>query len=163
MKNSELKIEEVIRANTIDLDLEDVSNKNEIIDNLASLLDEAGLLNDKEKYIESVREREQMGPTYMEHFVAIPHGKSDAVYEAGIAFGRSKKGIFYETAFGGGVAKLIFLLAIPNRISGDAYMAVLARLARLLVHQEFREELMLATSYRDVVESIKKCERFLEE
>ena len=163
MDDLKLKIEEVIRPNTIDLNLSGLTEKDEIIEYLAGLLDEAGLLNDKQKYIESVHERELLGPTYMEHFIAIPHGKSDAVREAGIAFGRSSEGIMYETSLGGGIAKLIFLLAIPNRVSADAYMAVLARLARLLMHEEFRDELMHASNYVDVLKAIKSCEGFLEE
>ena len=162
MENNELKISEVIRPETIDLHLKNINNKDEIIHYLAGLLDKTGLLINKEKYIESVYEREQKGPTFMENFIAIPHGKSDAVHEAGIAFGRSEDGILYKTSLGGGTAKLIFLLAIPNRMSADAYMAVLARLARLLVHEEFREDLMKADSYTDVVEAIKNGESLLE-
>jgi fructose PTS system EIIA component len=163
MGTMELKISEVIKPETVDLYLKNIKNKDEIIHYLAELLDKAGLLTNKEKYIESVYEREQMGPTFMENFIAIPHGKSDAVREAGIAFGRSEEGILYETSLGGGTAKLIFLLAIPNRMSADAYMAVLARLARLLVHEEFRDGLMQAVSYNDVVEAIKNGESLLEE
>jgi len=163
MKNENLRIEEVIRPGTTNLCLTGIRNKEEIIDYLAGLLDKVGLLNDKQKYIGAVHERELMGPTYMEHFIAIPHGKSDAVREAGIAFGRSEDGILYETCLGGGIAKMIFLLAIPNRMSGDAYMAVLARLARLLVHEEFRNELMSAVNYDDVVKSIRNGENLLEE
>jgi len=162
MKNNELKISKVIKQETVDLHLKNIKNKDEIIHYLAGLLDKAELLTNKEKYIESVYEREQMGPTFMENFIAIPHGKSDAVREAGIAFGRSEDGILYETSLGGGIAKMIFLLAIPNRMSADAYMAVLARLARLLVHEEFRDALMNAVSYADVVESIKNGESLLE-
>jgi len=162
MKNNELKISKVIKPETVDLYLKNINNKDEIIHYLAGLLDNAGLLKNKEKYIESVYEREQMGPTFMDNFIAIPHGKSDAVIEAGIAFGRSENGILYETSLGSGTAKLIFLLAIPNRMSADAYMAVLARLARLLVHEEFRNDLMNAASYTDVIQSIKNGEKLLE-
>lgn len=163
MNENNLKIREVIRPDTIDLDLTYIKNKDEVIHYLANLLDHAGLLTDKKKYIESVYEREQMGPTFMEHFIAIPHGKSDAVKEAGIAFGRSLKGFHYDTSMGGGTAKLIFLLAIPNRFSGDAYMAVLARLARLLVHEDFRYGLMRAKNYDDVMKAIIDGETLLEE
>lgn len=163
MKTNELKISEVIRPETVDLQLKNINNKDEIIHYLAGLLDEAGLLINKEEYIQSVYEREQMGPTYMEHFIAIPHGKSDAVREAGIAFGRSETGFEYHTQLGGGLAKLVFLLAIPNRMSGDEYMAVLARLARLLVHEKFREDLYAATSYNDVLQAIIKGEALLED
>jgi len=158
----DLKISQVIQPKTVDLYLQNVHNKDEVIHYLADLLNEAGLLVSKDEYIQSVYEREQLGPTFMEHFIAIPHGKSDAVKEAGIAFGRSSEGFHYETALGGGTAKLIFLLAIPNRMSADAYIGVLARLARLLVHDEFRTALMNATNYKDVITAIVNGENLLE-
>lgn len=157
------KISEVIRPKTIDLDLINIESKEQVIQYLSELLNSAGLISDIQAYIESVYERESMGPTYMENFIAIPHGKCDAVKEAGIAFGRSKKGFDYQTVLGGGTAKLIFLLAIPNRMSGDAYMAVLARLARLLVHEEFRDDLYSAESYDDVMTAIVNGEQLLED
>ncbi|MEA4907556.1 MAG: PTS sugar transporter subunit IIA [Chloroflexi bacterium] len=162
MENIGLKISEVIQPNAVDLTLKNVHNKDEAIQYLAGLLDDAGLLVSKSEYIQSVYDRESLGPTYMEHFIAIPHGKSPAVREAGIAFGRSTEGFFYETALGGGIARLVFLLAIPDRMSADAYMGVLARLARLLVHEEFREALMSASCYQDVVMAITNSEDLLE-
>ena len=154
MVEQKLKISEVILPATVDLEFDDVENKDQAISRLAEMLDNANLLLDKKEYIKSVYEREKMGPTYMEHFIAIPHGKSDAVREAGIAFGRAKEGFQYDTPLGGGIAKLVFLLAIPNRFSADAYMAVLARLARLLVYEKFREDLMNASDYSHVVKAI---------
>ena len=162
MANNFLKISEVIREETIDLSMEQVANKDQAIIYLAGLIEKAGLLSDKQEYIKSVYEREAMGPTYMENFIAIPHGKSDAVKEAGIAFGRSEKGFDYQTQMGGGLVKLVFLLAIPNRMSCDEYMAVLARLARLLVHDEFRQGLYSALSYQDVLGAIIQGEALLE-
>jgi len=158
-----LKISEVIRPKTVDLSLKDIENKDQAIHYLTGLLDDAGLIFDKQAYIDSVYERESMGPTYMENFIAIPHGKCDAVKQAGIAFGRSKDGFDYQTALGGGTVKLVFLLAIPNRMSGDAYMAVLARLARLLVHEEFRDNLYAAETYDDVMMAIVDGEHLLED
>lgn len=163
MTKNYLKISEVIRADTVDLDMSQIKSKDEAIHYLAGLLEKAGLLVDKEEYIQSVYEREAMGPTYMENFIAIPHGKSDAVREAGIAFGRSANGFDYQTQLGGGLAKLVFLLAIPNRLSADEYMAVLARLARLLVHEEFRQDLYQAKKYPDVLQAIIDGEKLLED
>jgi mannitol/fructose-specific phosphotransferase system IIA component (Ntr-type) len=162
MNSAELKISEVIQPRTVDLFLNNIQSKDEAIQYLAGLLDEAGLLVSKEDYLRSVYERETLGPTYMDNFIAIPHGKSAAVREAGIAFGRSHEGFYYATDSGGGLAKLIFLLAIPDRMSADAYIGVLARLARLLVHDEFREELMSSNSYKDVITAIINGEGILE-
>jgi len=158
-----LKISEVIRPETVDLEFQGISSKDEAIHYLAGLLQKAGLVTDIDLYIHDVYEREKQGPTYMENFIAIPHGKSDAVVEAGVAFGRSKEGYFYQTDLGGGIAKLTFLLAVPNRMSNDAYMAVLARLARLLIHEEFRDDIYQAQNYQDVIAAVKKGESLLDD
>jgi fructose-specific phosphotransferase system IIA component len=149
-----MRISEVIQPTTIDLDLQDIHSKDDVIACLAERLDKAGLLVDKETYIESVYEREEMGSTYMGFEIAIPHGKSPGVREAGIAFGRSNEGFEYISQNDKAKVRLIFLLAIPDRTSPDAYMAVLAKLARLLVHEEFREALLMSLPHLSNVSSI---------
>jgi len=67
-----LKISEVILPKTVDLNLKNIGNKDQVIHYLAGLLDEAGLITNQQAYIDSVYERESMGPTYMENFIAIP-------------------------------------------------------------------------------------------
>jgi mannitol/fructose-specific phosphotransferase system IIA component (Ntr-type) len=157
-----LRIAEVIQPATVDLCLKGIHDKDELIRYLADLLYQAGKLRSVGEFLDAVRAREALGPTYMEHYVAIPHGKSDAVLEAGVAFGRSTEGIWYETEHGGGLAKLVFLLAIPDQMSPDAYIAVLARLARLLVHEEFRDALHAAVTYEDVFQAVVQGESLLE-
>ena len=156
-----LRISEVIQPATIDLELQGIHSKDDVIACLAEKLNDAGLLVDKEVYIQSVYEREEMGSTYMGFEIAIPHGKSPGVREAGIAFGRSNEGFEYISQNDKATVRLVFLLAIPDRTSADAYMAVLAKLARLLVHEEFREALMQATGYDDVLAAIVECEQYL--
>lgn len=157
-----LRIAEVIQPETVDLNLQGIHDKDELIRYLVGLLHQAGKLRSEEEFLLSVREREAMGPTYMEYEIAIPHGKSATVLQAGVAFGRSVEGIWYNTEHGGGVARLIFLLAIPDQMSPDDYIAVLARLARLLVHEEFREALHAATTYEDVLRAVEQGESLLE-
>ncbi len=161
MDLQEMRISEVIQPSAIDLDLQGIHSKDDVIACLAKKLDEAGLLVDKDLYIRSVYEREDMGSTYMGFDIAIPHGKSPGVREAGIAFGRCMDGFEYVSQNDKANVKLVFLLAIPDRTSPDAYMAVLAKLARLLVHEEFREALMLASNYYDVISAIIECEQYL--
>jgi fructose-specific phosphotransferase system IIA component len=161
MDLQKIRISEVIQPETIDLDLQDINCKDDVIQCLAEKLDAAGLLVDKDAYIQSVYEREGMGSTYMGFDIAIPHGKSPGVREAGIAFGRSTEGFEYVSQDDKAIVRLVFLLAIPDRTSPDDYMAVLAKLARLLVHEEFRDALKAAQSYEDVVQAMIDCETFL--
>jgi fructose-specific phosphotransferase system IIA component len=161
MDLQDMRISEVIQPTAIDLNLQDIHCKDDVIACLAEKLDAAGLLTDKDVYIQSVYEREEMGSTYMGFDIAIPHGKSPGVREAGIAFGRSDEGFEYISQNDKATVRLVFLLAIPDRTSPDAYMAVLAKLARLLVHEEFRDALMKATCYKDVLTAIIECEQYL--
>ena len=162
MAESSLRIAQVIQPQTVDLELSGIRDKDELIRHLIALLYRVGKLRSEEEFLRAVQEREALGPTFMENFIAIPHGKSTAVLEAGVAFGRSGEGIWYETQHGGGLAKLIFLLAIPDQMSPDAYIAVLARLARLLVHEEFRAALYAAATYEDVLKAVLRGEALLD-
>jgi PTS system fructose-specific IIA component len=163
MEEGSLRIAEVIQPETVDLELGGIQDKDELIRYLIALLYRAGKLRSEEEFLRAVEEREALGPTYMENFIAIPHGKSKAVLQAGVAFGRSGEGIWYETQHGGGLAKLVFLLAIPDQMSPDEYIAVLARLARLLVHEEFLAALYAAATYEDVLEAVLRGEALLDE
>jgi PTS system fructose-specific IIA component len=163
MEEGSLRIAEVIQLETVDLELGGIQDKDELIRYLIALLYRAGKLRSEEEFLRAVEEREALGPTYMENFIAIPHGKSEAVLQAGVAFGRSGEGIWYETQHGGGLAKLVFLLAIPDQMSPDEYIAVLARLARLLVHEEFLAALYAAATYEDVLEAVLRGEALLDE
>ena len=162
MDESPLKVSEVIQPQTIDLDISPKMGKDELIHHLIEILFNAGKLYSKEEFLKAVTEREKQCSTYMGDFIAIPHGKSDTVIQAGVAFGRCLEGIEYHTEMGGGTAKLIFLLAIPNSMTPNAYVAVLARLACLLVHDEFKQWLYEANDYEDVIQAIFKGEGLLE-
>ena len=162
MAKGSLRIAEVIQPQTVDLELAGIQDKDALIHYMIGLLYRAGKIRSEEEFLRAVEEREALGPTFMENFIAIPHGKSEAVLEAGVAFGRSGEGIWYQTQHGGGLAKLIFLLAIPDQMSPDEYIAVLARLARLLVHEEFRAELYAAVTYEDVYEAVLRGEALLD-
>jgi mannitol/fructose-specific phosphotransferase system IIA component (Ntr-type) len=163
MAEGSLRIAEVIQPETVDLELEGIQDKDELIRYLIALLYRAGKIRSEPEFLQAVQEREALGPTFMENFIAIPHGKSEAVLQAGVAFGRSDEGIWYETQHGGGLARLVFLLAIPDQMSPDAYIAVLARLARLLVHEEFRAALYAAATYEDVLDAVLRGEALLDQ
>ncbi len=156
-----LEISQVIRPETVDLKGIGIKNKESLLDHMISMMVKAEIVNSKQEYLEAIYEREAMGPTYMGNFIAIPHGKCEAVKNPGIVFCRCDNGVFYHTDLGGGVVKLIFMLAIPAHMSGEEYMRVLAQLARLLVYPDFVNRLYKAQIYDDVINAIKDCEKNL--
>jgi len=132
---------------TMDLSAAD---KWEAIAELAGLLETAGRLTSLPEFLAAVREREALVSTGVGMGVGIPHGKSPAVRTPSIAFGRSHHGVDFA-AIDGEPVQLLFLLAVPESLGNREYMRALADLARLLVHETFRESLLAATSVEEVM------------
>ncbi len=162
MANKQLEISHVIRPDTVDLNGHGFASKEELLDHMIEMFVDSGIVDSGKEYLEAIYEREAMGPTYMGNYIAIPHGKSETVKNPGVAFCRCNDGIFYNTDQGGGEVKLIFMLAIPARMSGEEYMRVLSQLARLLVYPDFTDELYKAETYNDVLRAIEECEKNLD-
>jgi fructose-specific phosphotransferase system IIA component len=116
-----------------------------VIEELAMLLEADGRITDVPAYVDAVWAREQeTGGTGMESGIAIPHAKSPAVVRPSVAFGRSKTGVDFGSE-DGSPADLIFLIA-ASAGADDLHVRVLSRLARRLIHQEFRTALREAVS-----------------
>ncbi|MGI9951890.1 PTS sugar transporter subunit IIA [Moorellaceae bacterium AZ2] len=161
--DTELRIAEVILPETTELELVGIEGgKDALFRTMVSLLYRAGKIRCEDAFLKAVYAREALGSTYMGNHIAIPHGKSDTVVSPTIAFCRSQQGILYETVPEPKYANLIFMLAVPDRTGPDEYIKVLARLARLLIHDEVIKGLYAAKSYSDVIEVLKAGERVLD-
>jgi PTS system fructose-specific IIA component len=142
----------LITSQLVDLDLKDDDGAS-TTRHLAGLLVAAGRVTDLEQFLTDVRAREAQMPTGLEGGLAIPHCRSAAVTEPTLAFGRSTHGAEYGAA--DGPAHLVFLIAAPDG-GGAEHMSVLAKLARKLVHQSFKDALLTATAPQAVVDLIEK-------
>ncbi|SHE33888.1 PTS sugar transporter subunit IIA [Alkalibacter saccharofermentans] len=156
-----MKVSEIINKKLIKLNLES-TNKNDVISELAELIDNEGRLDSFENYCANVREREDMSTTGIGFGIAIPHGKCMAVKEATVAFGRKEEGIDWQS-LDGEPAKIIFLIAVPNETESNLHLKILAALSRKLMDEEFREELIKTQNedqvlkiLTDIFESVEK-------
>lgn len=125
------------------------------VDELAALLEADGRLTERAGFVAAVLAREEeTGGTGMESGIAIPHAKSPEVLRPSVAFGRSLDGIDFG-AEDDTKADLIFLIAAPEG-QDDLHVTLLSRLARRLVHEQFRTALREAKTSAEVVTVIKK-------
>ncbi len=154
-------ISQVIRPDTVDLHLKGIKDKQHLLDTMIEKFYAAGVIESREEFLKAIYEREALGPTYMDNFIAIPHGKSDTVKIPAVAFGRCDDGVYYDTQLGGGIVKLVFMLAIPGEMSAEEYIRVLSRLARLLIYEDFVKDLYRAQTYSDVIAAIEEGEKAL--
>ena len=121
----------------------DVQTKEAAIDLLAELHDQVGHLSDKEAYEREVWKREGECVTAIGMGMAVPHAKSDAVKQAGLAAITVPDGIDCR-ALDGQPTRLLFMIAAPD--DGDLHLQILSSLMTLLVEEERRERLVQAAT-----------------
>lgn len=125
------------------------STKDQVIDELIDILEADGKIIDKKEFKKAVLKREEEFSTGIGMGIAIPHGKSSAVKEASIVFGRSNKGIDYES-MDDKLAHLFFLIAVPEQ-SSDLHLKALSEISRKLMHSDIREKIFKAESFEDFI------------
>lgn len=124
------------------------TTKDEAIDELIELLANDGKLTDKAEFKAAVLKREEEFSTGIGMGIAIPHGKCAAVKEASIVFGKSDKGIDYQS-MDDELAHLFFLIAVPKE-SSDIHLRALSEISRKLMHIEVRDGLLKSKSFEEL-------------
>ncbi|MEH7304573.1 PTS sugar transporter subunit IIA [Neobacillus drentensis] len=135
---------QLVRTELIDLNLKARERKNAIIE-LTQRLEQEGYLFSTDGFLQDVFEREEIGNTAVGFGVAIPHGKSAEVKETAIVYGRSESGIDWES-FDGEPVHSVFLLAVPEEKASNEHLRILAMLSRALINEDFRQQLLEATT-----------------
>lgn len=120
---------------------------------LAELLVAGGRVTSLDGFLADVTAREAQMPTGLEGGIGIPHCRSEHVTVPTLGFGRSAAGVDYGAP--DGPATLIFLIAAPAG-GGAEHMTILAKLARKLIHQSFKDSLRSAPTPQAVVDIIEK-------
>ncbi len=153
-----MRINELLSEKAINLNV-NVNSKEEAIDYMTKLMDKAGKLSDRELYKAGVWTREKEGTTGIGDGVAIPHAKSAAVKEAGLAAITVPKGVDYD-ALDGADVELIFMIAAPET-GADVHLEALARLSMMLMDASFKDQLLKAKSAKEFLQVIEAKENTL--
>ena len=103
---------------------------------------------------QAVWEREQLSSTGFGHEFAIPHCKSDAVRANSLVLVKFKTPVEWDSLDEQPV-KVMILLAIRMGHADSKHMAILSKLARRIVDDEFREKIV-STNAREELATILK-------
>lgn len=133
-----------------DLIIEEIesTDKTGVLREFARLLKERGRVVNEEELLRVLTEREMLGSTGIGDGVAIPHGKLNSIPEMIVAFGRSRRGVEYQSLDAKPVF-LFFLLVTPADKPGD-HLKTLARISRILKNPGLRAELKQASHRLDI-------------
>lgn len=142
-----MKISDILDSNNIVTAIK-ASNKNKVIEELVEIIVANRPSLKKDELIKVLLERERLGSTGIGDGVAIPHGKFSGLDEPIITFGRSEKGLDFDS-MDGQPAHLFFLLVAPEG-SASIHLKALARIAKILKNISFRKQLMEASTKEEI-------------
>lgn len=147
-----MAINDLISPKRVNFDLTSI-NKDEVIEELVHMLYLDGKITNEESFKEGILDREKEFSTGFGMGIAVPHAKSNYVKEPSIAFGKSVKGIEYNSIDGLPV-HYVFLIAVPVEAS-EVHLKALSEIARKLMHEDIREKLIKVTNYEDFIDILK--------
>ncbi|MEI2664317.1 PTS fructose transporter subunit IIABC [Rossellomorea sp. LJF3] len=146
-----MRITELLTKDTIQLHVSSHS-KNGVIDELVSVLDQSGKLQDRDEFKKAILNREAQSTTGIGEGIAIPHAKTSAVKSPAIAFGKSEEGVDYES-LDGEPAHLFFMIAATEG-ANQTHLEALSRLSSMLMDMDVRKALLNAGTKEEVLEII---------
>ena len=138
-----MRITDLLKSDSIVLGASP-ADKAAAINQLADLMEAGGNLSDKEQYKKDVFAREASGTTGLGDGIATPHAKSAGVKAAGLAAMTVPAGMDFES-MDGLPSRLFFMIAAPDSANDD-HLAILSKLATMIMDPDFKEALIAAKS-----------------
>jgi len=124
-------------------------SKREVVEKLVGMLHEHGLINkEHDDAVNAVMEREASMSTGMQHGVAMPHARTDAVDKITLAVGLSRAGINFDSL--DGEPSKIFVLILSPESTESPHIQVLANISALLNSEEMRNKLLECKSQDEI-------------
>jgi PTS system fructose-specific IIC component/2-O-A-mannosyl-D-glycerate-specific PTS system IIC component len=153
-----LKLTDVLLKDMVILDEDSFQTKDDLFKEMAQRFYNAGVTTSAEAFYKALYVREEEGPTvFAEYELAIPHGICDEVVRPGVGFVRLKEPMKYQSCGEEGMVKYIFMLAIEggNSEARNEHLQILAQVARLMMHEDFRDVLATTATYESMVAEIE--------
>lgn len=130
----------------------DLRSKEEVIKALADNLYLTGRCRYPNKLADDLWAREDVFSTGLGFGFAIPHTKSEHIEQSAISVCRLANPI----QWGDEEAQFIIMLTLNKHAAGDQHMKIFSKLARKIMHADFREQLMTAVDAEQVEALLKQ-------
>ena len=129
-----MPIRDFLSPDAVSLDLQS-GNKDTVLVELVSLLKTGP--RTEETLLRHLRRREEHGSTGVGRGLAVPHCRTTEVQRVRLAFGRSERGIDYQSLDGAPV-HAFFLIVAPPAETVPQYLPVLGKIASLGREPDFQ-------------------------
>lgn len=146
-----MNLKKVLNENVICLNLLG-DTKRAVIEELLDLLVSRGQVRDRKTALKALLEREEKMSTGMQHGLALPHAKTDAVDRLVGVIGIRREGLDFQSI--DGEPSTIFILTLSPLSRTGPHIQFLAEIGRLLEEAPLREKLRQAQTAAEVLEVI---------
>lgn len=144
-----MDISTLMNENCLSFDVE-LQSKEDVFQYLSEQLFQEQYISSKEEFLTALYYRESLSETGLGDGIAIPHGKTDCVEKAGIAFVRLRNAIPWESLDGKPIS-YVFMLAIPHQGGDDAHIRMISELARSLIRPKVIQKLSVTNSAKELL------------
>jgi PTS system nitrogen regulatory IIA component len=144
-----MNLKKLLPEQQIRLDLQS-DTKEGIIAEMIDLMVAAGKIRDREAALKAVLDREHKMSTGMQHGIAIPHGKSDAVDSLVTAFALKKDGADFGSL--DGQPSRIFVMTVSPANHTGPHIQFLAEMSQLLNDPGRRERLLNGQTPAEIIQ-----------
>ena len=133
------------------------NTKEEIFEELITLLCQSGNVENRELVKISLVEREKSMSTGLETGIAIPHTKTDGVKETCVAIGIKADGVDFNSL--DGKPAQIFVMLVSPVNGSNPLMRAMAAFSGALMHEEIRTALLQAKTPEGVIDVLKDSKK----
>lgn len=126
----------------------DAATQDEVFQKLAKISNDHHISNDETSVIKGFVEREKLSTTGMEQGIAIPHTELESINKASIVILKLNQGVDWK-ALDGQPTNIVIAMFIPKGKAND-HLRYLSEVSKLLVHQEFIDQLQHANSSKEI-------------
>lgn len=151
LKEEEMKIVDYLSEDRIIPDLKGM-DKSSILKELAAVLVRSCHVNSVDELLQVLLDREKLSSTGIGEGIAIPHGRLKGLDQFLIAFGRSLKGVDFDS-IDRKPSQLFFLVMAPENSAVDN-LKLLSRIVTLLKKGSFKKRLMEAQTQKELFQII---------
>lgn len=130
------------------------TDKPSVLRELAEVLTQPCGATSSGELVQVLMEREKLGSTGIGEGVAIPHGRMKRLKHFFISFGRSMRGVDFDS-IDHKPCQLFFMVMAPEN-SAVENLNLLGRIAKLVKDTSFRKKLMGAKSRKEIFEIISE-------
>lgn len=150
-----MRIKDILSPESMIMDLQ-ATTKDEAINEMADLEVATGIVNNKEKFVESIWAREKESTTGIGGGIAMPHARNEYINKARVLFAKSEKGVDFDSLDQQPV-HLFFMITAPAG-ADNTHLQALAKLSSLLINPDLVEKLKAAKTADEVIDLFSQAE-----